>query len=501
MAASPTSAKVEPTKLRDSCNACAVSKIKCSKEKPICARCTKRGQRCEYFATRRAGRKHEPRPPKAVPSSVTSSRDGSNDADDGSDARSSVQVVVSPTADPNSHFTSESWDVCMTDALAFASPSEALGDDTPRLPPEDMAPWGLLSSVLPDASTSDLFASQIPFSNPDTPNQLYNSTGGDGAKSVSNGDANPFDVGDYSAFLIGDSSIVLGEADLDNSDPFKFPGTWDPPSSPSLSSLSSLPSSATSNAATAHRLSTRNSPDAHDFTSTTLPVASDSPGCCLIRALELLKKLFPGSGSCTCQEGPGSDPHGGRHQIPTIQRVITENKQTLEAIQAMLQCPCSDADSSYLLAVISLVVFKVLGWYKAAVKDLPGASGDTAWSESPGSPESDRAKSDVGRHTTLCNRRRPSCHAEQVLQTPAVIDGYRLDGDDQARMSAQLVLSELHRVQRLINVLASRLKPENAELDSPDTPFFSPAWFGHLEVDLRKRVRTLSHEIVELLKR
>src|SRR5947208_442156 len=48
-------------KLRDSCHACASSKLKCYKEKPTCSRCAKRGITCEYVATKRGGRKHENR--------------------------------------------------------------------------------------------------------------------------------------------------------------------------------------------------------------------------------------------------------------------------------------------------------------------------------------------------------------------------------------------------------------------------------------------------------
>lgn len=186
-----------------------------------------------------------------------------------------------------------------------------------------------------------------------------------------------------------------------------------------------------------------------------------------------------------------------------MQHVVAKNKQTLEAIQVMLECPCSGADNSYLLAVISLVVLKVLGWYKAAVQDLPVAM----WTQQQQPAAGNSRKRDADKDPTRERRRRPACHAERVLQAPAVIDGYRLDGDDQARMAAQLVLSELHRVQRLVNVLGSRLKqgPEGGGGNSGggypgDTPFFSPAWFGQLETDLRKRVRNLSLEIVDMLR-
>ncbi|KAI2627779.1 hypothetical protein GGR54DRAFT_431727 [Hypoxylon sp. NC1633] len=43
-------------KLKDSCDACSASKVRCTKEKPSCARCTRLGNQCSYSVTRRMGR-------------------------------------------------------------------------------------------------------------------------------------------------------------------------------------------------------------------------------------------------------------------------------------------------------------------------------------------------------------------------------------------------------------------------------------------------------------
>ena len=48
--------QVTSSKLRRSCDSCAVTKVGCNKEKPKCARCAKHGQPCVYSAARRAGR-------------------------------------------------------------------------------------------------------------------------------------------------------------------------------------------------------------------------------------------------------------------------------------------------------------------------------------------------------------------------------------------------------------------------------------------------------------
>ncbi|KAJ5381787.1 uncharacterized protein N7496_004215 [Penicillium cataractarum] len=45
-------------KLKDSCDMCSSSKVKCNKEKPVCSRCRKLGYPCFYSPARRIGRPH-----------------------------------------------------------------------------------------------------------------------------------------------------------------------------------------------------------------------------------------------------------------------------------------------------------------------------------------------------------------------------------------------------------------------------------------------------------
>ncbi|KAL1974647.1 hypothetical protein VTN31DRAFT_4851 [Thermomyces dupontii] len=61
---SPGSSRRPPQtrqKLKDTCDMCSASKVKCSKEKPVCARCDKLGYPCFYSPARRMGRPHPPR--------------------------------------------------------------------------------------------------------------------------------------------------------------------------------------------------------------------------------------------------------------------------------------------------------------------------------------------------------------------------------------------------------------------------------------------------------
>lgn len=52
-------------KYRDSCDSCAHSKVRCSREKPECRRCIGRGTTCTYSETRRIGRPRNICPPTA----------------------------------------------------------------------------------------------------------------------------------------------------------------------------------------------------------------------------------------------------------------------------------------------------------------------------------------------------------------------------------------------------------------------------------------------------
>ena len=53
-----TSSPPKHTKLRESCDSCLIAKVKCSKTRPLCARCLSNGAPCGYSPSSRAGRKN-----------------------------------------------------------------------------------------------------------------------------------------------------------------------------------------------------------------------------------------------------------------------------------------------------------------------------------------------------------------------------------------------------------------------------------------------------------
>lgn len=430
-------------KLRDSCNRCAASKLKCSKEKPTCARCAKRGMVCEYFATKRAGRKQGSRPP--------------------------VTQDLPKTA--------SSWTTAICDPEILASPG--VMQLSPRSPPVGYPDIFSGASLLADPTAS-------------TPSSLN------------------FHADDFPAPPISFSMLELPDAgDLTDSCQFNdqnhMSNLSDLGSATPLLASNNVSSSMETAAVPGFRPSSSSAPPPEPLDgrrSSMINGLHSGPICSLlVRALGLLKQLpSPASASCHASKGQGLENHHGLDRPPTIQSVIADNEQTVQAIGDILQCQCSQ--DGYLLAILSVIIFKVLGRYAAVVRQTPALDGDgQCW---------DTTRSD----------HQAQQHPEHGQRPPAVVvvvGDYSADGEDQGRMAAQQILSQLHRVQRLVNILSRRFKPHGGRAEPPSSSScsidgsdvlsyteslfpFPDSMLEQMEVDLRKRLRNLSAEIVDILR-
>ena len=236
--------------------------------------------------------------------------------------------------------------------------------------------------------------------------------------------------------------------------------------------------------------------------------AKDAPCSCFAQALGLMKQLFPHpSIYCTTS---GENGEKDLLLLPTVPVVIERNRRTVTAISAMLACPCSH--DVHLLAIMAHIVFKVLGWYAVAARKTPSTPPPSLTAINPSSKDdgsisiSSDVSSTSGSRSSLSNS---SSYLEQVCWQAEMVGCYRLDGDDSGRMAAQLVLSELHRVQSLVRELAARLQAQSSTdrssgsagsiTEQPLLPF-SGTILDLLGVDLRKRLKELSVEIVGSLR-
>jgi hypothetical protein len=153
--------------------------------------------------------------------------------------------------------------------------------------------------------------------------------------------------------------------------------------------------------------------------------AETPPPCaCLERALDLLKSLSASSNLL----------RDGTSRI-SLQTVLLENKQGIEAVEDTLGCrEC--AHDGFLLAVLAMVVLKIVERYAAA-------------SQHRGSNTINPAPSCKDRKSATL-KSPPRTHEEASWHhTPGT--------DAENTAAAQLVLGELHRAQRVVNKLSPRL--------------------------------------------
>ncbi|KAF2017046.1 hypothetical protein BU24DRAFT_420070 [Aaosphaeria arxii CBS 175.79] len=419
--ASTPPAPAPAPKLRDSCEACAASKLKCHKQKPTCSRCAKRGITCQYLATRRAGRRYD-----------------NNRRPSERRRPESFSLPAEPQLDPldlNSWFAAEA--------------AASSGDDFPPMPKT-------ASSVSTTASnpSSGLDSTML------TPVDLNDMM---------------TDIDDYflspTSLWMPDSTGTDMLAPLD-ADFFNMPsGGMDPTFNDNIKTSHSV-SSPDSGITDLKKPMPELNLDISSFTQG----FSSSFGCCMMQAMCLLQQLFPQSMSTTetsCEntkmKSAGNSPSPPPEKMaPPMEAVIATNKQAIDAVGTMLECSC--VQSGYLLAILSLIVFKALDSYDAAANST-----------------------------------------QPRLENP-------LD-EDSRYTAAQLVLGELHRVQRLVNQLSGKMKEHiraagivpnkdlikaEAGVDQPmgDASMpFSENMLEQLEADMRRRLKKLSLSMASYLRR
>ncbi|KAI0127014.1 aflatoxin regulatory protein-domain-containing protein [Xylariales sp. AK1849] len=453
----PTAPAAAP-KLRDSCHACAASKMKCSKEKPTCTRCAKRGRKCEYLASRRAGRAQS------------------------TQLANTASVATSMSADPSWFGAAGMMAGPSPGTIAVPAPAKDHG-----IPFPDVFPNLLTAGQLHDTPRGfhhrfdGFFPSPLYF-------DLLNSP-----ITSPNIDSHLFDGHAVESFL-GSGDTATEAHGRETRRGSLFDG--------GLSEMSSQMS-------TLADFEMQTSPDTGASSSIEPELSQDTtanclPGCCLLRTLWILRQLSPNAAAkCTSSssseigECDGRKPTDRHTQMLDIQQTISQNKQMVEVVSGILQCRCSQ--DCYLLLIVSMAIFKILDCYDAAAHAID---------ETQNQPYID------SNGTTS-----PAISARYLasLSDPVIVGSHYIDDQDRGRKAAQLVLCELSRLQGHVKTLSQRLgvlkgiaKSDASHTASgnyssgsyrDDNGFpFSSSLLQQFETDLRKRLRGLSAGIVERLR-
>ena len=224
--------------------------------------------------------------------------------------------------------------------------------------------------------------------------------------------------------------------------------------------------------------------------------ATGSSCACLVQALAIMRNLISTPADPYKSFTTQNVDNATALTTWTVQAVFGRNQTSIEAVGTMLQCSCSQ--DAYLLAVLSLIMFKVLGWYAAVARETPCGHLPSPY---------------------LAGQ-------EQAYHNPTnlVGGGCCLECANSARMVAQMVVNELHRVRFLVEQLSSKLKVQAAmkkgggrgggqreqgrgaappggwDWDNEMTLPLSTTMYDQMDADLKKRLRSLSSEMMDRLR-
>lgn len=226
---------------------------------------------------------------------------------------------------------------------------------------------------------------------------------------------------------------------------------------------------------------------AHSVTMMRGPPASSFSCRCVAQALDLLKALSAKSAPVTPFSGPGA---ASMTTMSSAQALMGENQQYIDTVSNLISCS-SCTEDTFLLAIVSMIVLKILERYASTARAQVGGG-----------------ESDTGQRPStsmISNGKDQMRHLGRI---------YSASG----RVPARLVLSELHRVQKLVNLLSPKLKKSQEadtrgfahaawgrhelpnENDKALSTLLSPNTLAQMEGDMRKSLSSLSVDIINRLR-
>ncbi|EDU45251.1 Fungal Zn binuclear cluster domain containing protein [Pyrenophora tritici-repentis] len=449
-ATAPATATAPPRttgqKLRDCCQSCARSKVKCTKEKPSCSRCETKGIPCRYLQSKRPGRIPGSGARRSNPANTTrpKSRAGadtrslaspqprqeSNPADDAAASTHNAAALLSPSSTAfgtlpvdNTHQRADSlfdtyygathspdiqmdgdqdlpfvwdgyFDVLGTNTMDDPTYANMMDWDSTASPLDMSLPFPAtgphgdslpLCGSMPQSPASRLLptTSLFPSTNTQRPDLCFLTSSS------------------------ASSSSILSSTSMASSSSSS--------SSSLFSDYSTLPTTIASPTASAKSYIQHKSASSVSSVDQNQREHSTPSSCiCLDKALDLLKAVT---------KDPCPDPSRA-HSKSVTQAILAKNKETIQATLAILACE-SCMEDRLLIMVALLIAMEMLPRYASAA----ALTGLTA------------CLSDDPRTDNILGTMDPRPHDQNLPR--------------QAKLQ---VLRELHLVQRLITQLSSRLK-------------------------------------------
>lgn len=434
--------------IRASCDNCAKSKVRCSKDQPSCQRCLYQGVPCIYSPSQRSRKRPPPTPPPGTaPHSqgVASSRDRNGsilDACQGSQRRDDEVVNGGP-------IMADVRTVDMTSPDPLPVQIDTPFSERTQFPADALSPikWSeLLESFDGDTPSPNEFPGiscipQMPMASPNS------------RMDTSNSDSNGLD---------------------------EFP--W------------LLPS------------------DSHKQPLWSLPAQHQSVHQCSQLAMSAISRLDAPMTPCptlsrsNCPD-PRVQPITNGPGARSFDDILKDSHSSLEDVLAILECPCSIKTD--LIFLVTTTCTRVLSWYQASLDRSAGClprepDSNSGYSESSNDSGSrSRSRSSPGAPSSL--RSTPESNILQGLSEsfrewvsiPSInVGAYTLEPAQSRRMIAQLILAEIDKVKEVLAAFSRRYCRQKGMYGGDDN---EKGLHMALEAHLRHQMKSVALTARELL--
>ncbi|KAK7533482.1 hypothetical protein IWX49DRAFT_314498 [Phyllosticta citricarpa] len=346
-----------PERLRDSCNSCAQAKVRCTRDKPICARCATKSLRCDYSPSMRKGKQ------RTTGGSISSTKKPSSSGSPRKSPEWSHDNLKNGFPGSHSRKTSHHQ---------FQRAEQTLRTPSPPIPWNDnvwSSPGGIGHGTFPGLFSQDSFA--MPCMAPQLPDffpacdPLPNTFGAD---TMNLDCAGIGAFADLPGYVGGDGAVSMRA--MDDMDVAMLGND----SMNALGQLHQQESHQYQTDAYSHR-----SPSAMSNCSMSVgtPQTNEStlPHDCMARALELMAQV-------------NSTPSEGGSGVPLQIRILVRNKTIVDSIAPILQCGLcmQEMRTPHILTILTI---SLIASYHNVLQSFAGdqnsSSGSNSHNSSPSS--------------------------------------------------------------------------------------------------------------------
>ncbi|ROV92148.1 hypothetical protein VSDG_07553 [Cytospora chrysosperma] len=444
-----------PPKLRSSCDACGAAKVRCDKTQPRCGRCVAGGLNCVYGLSRKFGKAPRKKPPVDINVSGETlprplAQNAHQQQQQQHQQQQQQQQQNSLSCCPDYRHLSGTTRPVKYEPQSAVSSNYGLEDSLMA-----MTSYASQDMFLRSPDAIDGFGDHFSF--PDT---AHNPTLGSDPRH--HGTVDPLD-------LTFPSSDFQSFAEwIHPDDLMHTPESQTHDSADSASSLPSHHSSAS--------ISSLDSHSTHGLPDTSL-LQTDSHNCHKLAYATLESLSFR-------QDTIAK----GEHLTQTMDKVLNRNKQAVNSMHQLLQCPCSK--SPHLAMLYASITSKILMWYQLAAGCTKPT---TTWDyfSSLGSQPTPPLSASSSPSMAFVTPTSPMAAQNNFIVTPMQFSVGAFSVDDESAQEAlrkQLLLSELKKAGNLIDLLSIQGRDELASGEVNDIYSALGTW---LKCELNRTIASL----------